>query len=77
MSLLNERERETYYAKFNERALLRGSMKDQGEYIAKLLGSGGSAQVIEQNEARGLIEFPPHKDGSGLSSGMGVSSNES
>jgi HK97 family phage portal protein len=75
MSLLNERERETYYAKFNERALLRGSMKDQGEYIAKLLGSGGSPQVIEQNEARGLIDLPPHKDGTGLSSGMGVSSN--
>ncbi len=74
-ALLNERERETYYAKFNERALLRGSMKDQGEYIAKLLGSGGSPQVIEQNEARGLIDLPPHKDGTGLSSGMGVLSN--
>lgn len=74
-SLLNERERETLYAKFNERALLRGSMKDQGEYLAKLLGSGGSPQVIEQNEARGLIDLPPHKDGTGLSSGMGVSSN--
>lgn len=77
MSLLNERERETYYAKFNERALLRGSMKDQGEYLSKLLGSGGSPQVIEQNEARGLIDLPPHKDGTGLSSGMGVSGNDS
>jgi HK97 family phage portal protein len=72
LALLNERERETYYAKFNERALLRGSMKDQGEFIAKLLGSGGSPQVLEQNEARGLLDFPPHADGSGLSSGMGA-----
>lgn len=75
MALLNERERETLYAKFNERALLRGSMKDQGEYIAKLLGAGGSPQVIEQNEARGLIDLPPHPDGTGLSSGMGVLDN--
>jgi HK97 family phage portal protein len=74
-ALLSERECETYYAKFNERALLRGSMKDQGEYIAKLLGAGGSPQVIEQNEARGLIDMPPHPDGSGLSSGTGVTLN--
>lgn len=72
LALLSANERETYYAKFNERALLRGSMKDQGEFIGKLLGAGGSPQVLEQNEARSLLDFPPHPDGGGLSSGMGA-----
>lgn len=76
MALLNEREMESYSVKFNERALLRGLMKDQGEYLAKLLGSGGAPQVIEQNEARALLDMPPHVDGYGLSSGMGAPTNE-
>lgn len=71
MSLLSARDAEIYYAKYNERALLRGSMKDQAEFFSKLTGSGGSPQIIEQNEARDLLDMPAHPDGSGLNSGMG------
>jgi HK97 family phage portal protein len=58
-----------YYPRFNERALLRGSMKDQAEFFAKMMGSGGSPQIMEQNEARGLLDLPEHPDGTGLNSG--------
>jgi HK97 family phage portal protein len=67
-TLLTDQERKTLYPKFNERALLRGSMKDQGEFFAKMMGSGGSPQIMEQNEARGLLDLPEHPDGFGLSS---------
>lgn len=68
-TLLTEIERRTLYPKFNERALLRGSMKDQGEFFAKMMGSGGSPQIMEQNEARSLLDLPEHSDGFGLSNG--------
>jgi len=58
-----------YYPKFNERALLRGALKDQAEFFAKMMGSGGSPQIMEQNEARGLLDLPEHPDGFGLNSG--------
>lgn len=54
------------YAKFNERALLRGSMKDQAEFLARALGSGGGMPWIEQNEARETQDMNPHPDGYGL-----------
>ncbi len=57
------------YPKFNERALLRGSMADQAEFFSKLMGSGGSPQIMKQNEARDLLDLPVHPDGEGLSSG--------
>lgn len=68
-TLLTDQERRTLYPKFNERALLRGSMKDQGDFFAKMMGSGGSPQIMEQNEARALLDLPEHADGFGLSSG--------
>lgn len=71
MSLLSPHETEKYYAKFNERALLRGSMKDQAEFFSKLTGSGGAPQIIEQNEARDLLDLPAHPDGYGLNRGIG------
>jgi predicted Ser/Thr protein kinase len=58
-----------YYPKFNERALLRGSMKDQAEFLSKLSGAGGAPQIIEQNEARGWLDLPEHADGGGLAKG--------
>jgi HK97 family phage portal protein len=77
-TLLSDQERLTLYPKFNERALLRGSMKDQGDFFAKMMGSGGSPQIMEQNEARGLLDLPEHPDGFGLSSGaMGGASGAS
>lgn len=54
------------YAKFNERALLRGSMKDQADFLARALGSGGGLPFIEQNEARETLDMNPHPDGYGL-----------
>lgn len=69
-TLLTDKERrDGYYAKFNERALLRGSMKDQADFLSKMMGSGGSPQIMEQNEARSLLDLPEHPDGGGLSSG--------
>jgi HK97 family phage portal protein len=54
------------YAKFNERALLRGSLKEQGEFFARALGSGGGKPFMEPNEAREALDMNPHPDGSGL-----------
>jgi HK97 family phage portal protein len=69
-SLLTPAERrQGYYPKLNEKALLRGSMKDQAEFFAKMMGSGGAPQIMEQNEARGLLDLPEHADGFGLNSG--------
>lgn len=69
-ALLTPAERSSgYYPKFNERALLRGSMKDQAEFLSKLSGAGGAPQIIEQNEARGWLDLPEHADGGGLAKG--------
>lgn len=68
-TLLTDQERKTLYPKFNERALLRGSMKDQAEFFSKMMGTGGAPQIMEQNEARGLLDLPEHADGFGLSKG--------
>ena len=76
LALLTPEERRAgYYSKFNERALLRGSMKDQGEFFAKMMGAGGAPQIMEQNEARSLLDLPDHKDGFGLSSGAAAAAN--
>lgn len=69
--LLTETERRNgYYPKFNERALLRGSMKDQAEFFFRMMGAGGTPQIFTQNEARALLDMPAHADGDGLSSGL-------
>lgn len=54
------------YAKFNERALLRGSMKDQAEFMARALGSGGGMAWSTQNEARGNFDMNPLRGGDDL-----------
>jgi HK97 family phage portal protein len=69
LTLLTDVERKTLYPKFNERALLRGSMKDQGEFFSKMMGAGGAPQIMEQNEARSLLDLAEHADGFGLSKG--------
>lgn len=58
LKLLSEKERDLYYAKFNERALLRGTLKDQADFFAKALGSGGSQPWMTANEIRDLQELP-------------------
>ncbi|MGK2287270.1 phage portal protein [Pedomonas sp. V897] len=64
--LLSERDKERYEIEIDERELLRGSMKDQGEFFAKALGSGGHAPFMEQNEVRQVLGLGPHPDGHGL-----------
>ena len=58
--LLGKRQvQEGYYAKFVPAGLLRGAIKDQGEYFAKALGSGGSPPWMTQDEVRDLLEMNP------------------
>lgn len=57
-SLLTDQERENLYFKFNERALLRGTLKDQADYFAKALGAGGHQGWHGVNEVRELLEYP-------------------
>lgn len=66
--LLEDKEQEArdgsiLYAKFNERALLRGSMKDQAEFMARALGSGGGMAWSTQNEARDTFDMNPMPGG--------------
>jgi len=65
-SLLVGKEKDEYEAKFNAGALLRGSMKDQGEFFAKALGAGGHKPWMEANEVRDMLDMPEHPDGKGL-----------
>lgn len=58
-SLLNEVDQGQYYAKFNEGALLRGSLKDQAEFFSKALGSGGSPGWMTQDEVREKQDMQP------------------
>lgn len=56
-SLLTDAEAEMYEIKFNPGALLRGSMKDQAEFFAKGLGSGGHAPFLEVDEVRAWLDM--------------------
>jgi HK97 family phage portal protein len=47
------------YVKFIVAGLLRGAMKDRGEYLARALGSGGSPAWMTQDEVRALEELNP------------------
>ncbi|PNU02512.1 phage portal protein [Novosphingobium guangzhouense] len=58
-SLLTESERLSLYAKFNEAALLRGSLKDQAEFFAKALGGPGAGGFMVANEAREKMDMNP------------------
>lgn len=55
-NLLTTKDRkEGYYPKFTERGLLRGAMKDEAEYLSKLVERG----VLTRNEARELMDRNP------------------
>lgn len=58
-TLVSDRDAEMIYAKFNEGALLRGSLKDQSEFFAKALGSGGSPGWFTQDEVREKFDMNP------------------
>ncbi|RRD90420.1 phage portal protein [Conchiformibius steedae] len=57
-SLLNAKEQDRYVFKFNAGALLRGSLKEQAEFFAKALGSGGHGGWLTQNEVREISDSP-------------------
>lgn len=60
VNLLTERDRRAgYYFKHVANALMLATAKDQAEYFAKALGSGGSPAWMTQDEVRALIEFDP------------------
>ncbi|ESH90783.1 portal protein [Cupriavidus sp. HPC(L)] len=61
-SLLSERELDEMQFKFNEGALLRGTLKEQAEFFAKALGAGGQKPWMTQNEVRGLSNLPESDD---------------
>jgi HK97 family phage portal protein len=64
MWLLTPVEQQTYYAKFNEGALLRGSMKDQAEFLKAALGP--NVGYLTQNDAREYIDKNPIEGGDDL-----------
>ncbi len=61
-SLLTDAEADIYEAKFNAGALLRGSMKDQAEFFAKGLGSGGHQPWLHPSEPRDWLDLPQRDD---------------
>lgn len=64
-SLLTDAERDSHYAKFNEAALLRGSLKDQAEFLSKALGGPGQTGFMVPDEARDKMEMAPLPGGLG------------
>ena len=64
--LLTREEKRIYAPKMDESQLLRGSVKDQGEYFAKALGSGGSQPWLTANEVREMTGYGDHPSGDGL-----------
>ena len=62
LKLLTEKERDLYYFKVNEHALLRGTLKDQADFFAKALGSGGSQPFMKANEVRDRLDLPKSDD---------------
>lgn len=48
-----------HYTHFDEKGLLRGSIKDRGDFLAKMTGSGGGRQLMTDDEARDDLDLPP------------------
>lgn len=57
-SLLSDPEKGQLAIKFNPNALLRGSVKDQGDFFAKALGAGGQPGWMGPIEVRRLNDMP-------------------
>ena len=59
-----ERDRDELYVKFNDGALLRGSLKEQSEFFSKALGN--NAAWMTPNEVRSNFELNPNDEGDAL-----------
>ncbi|WP_336801468.1 phage portal protein [Kaistia sp. MMO-174] len=70
--LLPEEEEDLFSIKFNPAALLRGSMKDQADYFAKALGSGGAPGWMKANEVRDTLDMPRDEGGDVLNPGSSM-----
>lgn len=57
-TMLSDEENDLYEPKFNPAALLRGSMKEQGEFLARALGAGGHAPWMHVDEVRDVLDLP-------------------
>ncbi len=57
-SCMSDEEAERLEVKFNAGALLRGSMKDQSDFFAKALGSGGHQPWMDCEEVRDTMDLP-------------------
>jgi HK97 family phage portal protein len=58
--LLGVEDDTAYYTHFDEKKLLRGSLKDRGDFLAKIAGgAGGSRPLMTQDEARDDLDLPP------------------
>ncbi len=68
-SLLVGDEKGRLSVKYNPGGLLRGSIKDQGEFFARALGAGGHHAWMTPNEVRGLNDLPDVAGGDELSKG--------
>lgn len=64
-ALLTEDERASLYAKFNEAALLRGSLKEQAEFFSKALGGPGAGGFMTPDEVREKMDMNPLPGGIG------------
>lgn len=61
-ALLTDGERDRYIVKFNEAALLRGSLKDQAEFLSKAIGGPGQGGWMVPDEARDKFDMNPLDD---------------
>lgn len=58
VNLLSEEQRRAgFFVKLNPNGLMRGAAKDQAEYFAKALGSGGTKGWMTQNEIRDGLDL--------------------
>jgi HK97 family phage portal protein len=68
-TLLSDKDRETHFFKFNEGALLRGSLQAQSEFFSKALGPGGAPGWMTQNEVRDKFDINNAEGGDVLNMG--------
>ncbi|WP_020187802.1 phage portal protein [Methylopila sp. 73B] len=61
-SLLTEQDAEKYEIKFNPAGLLRGTLKEQAEFLSRALGAGGGKGWETPNGVRRSLDLPADPD---------------